>query len=119
MALTLRLSFIIGYWTGSRVILNIDYVQLVAKLCVGVVQDWITLELAIRIHNARGHSDISEAAKNKLSRIFTFLFAALTLVTCVFSLAIILTARKQENGGLAFEKNMCLLNNIFGFSFLI
>ena len=70
---------------------------------MGVVQDWITLELAIRIHNSKGHTDISEAAKKKLSRAFAVIFAVLTLALGAFSLATILSARKQENRGFAFE----------------
>ena len=50
------------------IIYNIGVLQQAAKLCVGVIQDWITLELAVRIRNAKGYSDISEAAKKKLRR---------------------------------------------------
>ena len=66
IAVTLRQVLIIWWWSPDPIMSNIDYVQQVAKLCVGVVQDWITLELAIRIHNAKGYSDISEAGKKKL-----------------------------------------------------
>ena len=63
LAVSLRTIFLIGQWTFMPIFQNTDFVQQGAKLCVGIVQDWITFELAIRIHNARGYSDISEAAK--------------------------------------------------------
>ena len=54
LALALRPFYIIGGWTFDPVYGNLDFVQQGAKLCVGIVQDWITLELAIRIHTERG-----------------------------------------------------------------
>ena len=66
IAVTLRPIFLIFSWTSDPIIYNIDRVQQVSKLCVGVVQDWITLELAIRIRNSKGNSDIPEAMKRKL-----------------------------------------------------
>ena len=53
IAVSLRPIFIIWWWTGNPTIGNIDVIQMAAKFCVGVVQDWITLELAIRIHEAK------------------------------------------------------------------
>ena len=70
---------------------------MVAKLCVGIVQDWITLELAIRIRYAKGTSDISAAAKAKLRLISKVLFAILALVILAFSVATMVTARMEEN----------------------
>ena len=59
IAVSLRPIYLIGSWTNNPILFNIDYVQQAAKLCVGIVQDWITLELAIRIHHVKGYSDIS------------------------------------------------------------
>ena len=50
VAVSLRLVCIIWQWAGITSLLNVDTVQQGAKLCVGIVQDWITLDLAIRIH---------------------------------------------------------------------
>ena len=94
LAVMFRPVFIIGYWTAKPVYPNIDWVQQAVKLCVGVVQDWITLELAIRIHNARGYSDISEAAKRKLRFVFKVLFACLILVLIAWSVSVIVSAHK-------------------------
>ena len=67
IALILRLLFIIGHWTDDNVIIfSIDWVQQGAKLCVGIVQDWITLELAIRIHISKSEFAFSRRDKNKL-----------------------------------------------------
>ena len=59
ISLTLRPIVIIFWWKSSPYQTNIDFVQVASKFCVGVVQDWITLELAVRIRNSNGVSDIS------------------------------------------------------------
>ena len=90
-----------------------------AKLCVGIVQDWITFELAIRIHNARGYSDISEAAKKKLRFAFAILFTILILAFLAYSLIVIISARKEENIGFAFFSiDECFVERIIGNLFL-
>ena len=48
-----------------------------AKFRVGTVQNRIRVELAIRIHNAKGVSDISTAAKKWLRSIFATIFIGL------------------------------------------
>ena len=61
IAVTLRVVYLVWQWTVSPIYWNnLDDVQQASKLCVGVVQDWITLELAIRVRNSKGHSDISD-----------------------------------------------------------
>ena len=55
IAVTLREMKVI--WTHKEntfINVNLDFVQQFAKLSVGLVQDWITLELAIRIHCIKG-----------------------------------------------------------------
>ena len=52
IAVTIRPINVIWAYTLDPTIWNLDYIQQGAKLSVGVVQDWITLELAIRIHNS-------------------------------------------------------------------
>ena len=74
--------------------MNLRLVQQVAKLCVGVVQDWITLELAIRIRNAKGYSDISEAAKKQLCKTSGVLIAILALTFVIFVVTGIVSAHK-------------------------
>ena len=66
VAVVLRLLFTVFFWEHSYFAFNIDLVQQAAKLCVGVVHDWITLELAIRIHHSKVYTEISEAGKKKL-----------------------------------------------------
>ena len=51
IAVTLRETKVIWHHKNITFInVNLDYVQQFAKLSVGLVQDWITFELAIRIH---------------------------------------------------------------------
>ena len=108
----------IGYWTENDKIWNLDLVQQVAKLCVGVVQDWITLELAIRIRNAKGDSDISEATKKKLRRTSGVLIVIITLIFVTFAVISIVSAHKQGNDGYSFLYYTCLVDDIIGYSFL-
>ena len=88
--MSLRLVYLISGWTSFKFIFTVDLVQQVAKLCVGVVQDWITLELAIRIRNAKGYYDISEAAKKKLGRASCVLIVTITLIFVIFTVAAII-----------------------------
>ena len=82
---------------------------------MGVVQDWITLELAIRIHNSKGHSDISEAAKKKLRLARRVLFAVISIAFAAFSVTeIVLTYHKTA----VQQSNICTTAVIFGYLFL-
>ena len=83
---------------------------------MGVVQDWITLELAIRIRNAKGYSDISEAAKKKLRRTSGALIVILALSFVIFTVISIDSAHKQ--GGYPFHDNIKSVNHIIGYCFL-
>ena len=85
---------------------------------MGVVQDWITLELAIRIHNAKGYTDISEAGKRKLRLARLILFTATALVFCAFSIAVAVSSHQPDNYRYAFFPNGCVLIDIIGFCFL-
>ena len=59
VALALRPIFLIGVWAEDNdIYINLKLVQQGAKLCVGLVQDWVTVELAIRIHVSKGVRDI-------------------------------------------------------------
>ena len=69
-----------------------------------MVQDWITLELAIRIHNSKGDTDISEAAKKKLRCIRRWLFTVITLAFAAFTTSILVSAHMEGNQGYAFPK---------------
>ena len=118
VAITFREITIVGYWTKPPVIANADFVQQAAKLCVGVVQDWITLELAIRIHNAKGYSDISAESKKKLRFASGVLFAAITVTFFAFSFTVIASARKEGSDGFAFDDIGCLVVDIIAWCFL-
>ena len=98
------------------IIYNIGVLQQAAKLCVGVIQDWITLELAVRIRNAKGYSDISEAAKKKLRRASSVLVATMALSLVIFTVIVIVSARKHH--GYSFNDNACFMHEIFGYLFL-
>ena len=63
IAVSIRLIDIIGYWTYTQYLeSNIDLLQQAAKICVGMVQDWITFELAIRFHNSKVSLELSKAS---------------------------------------------------------
>ena len=80
VTLTLRPFFIIGSWTDDwKFFVNLDWVQQGAKLCVGLVQDWVTVELAVRIHVSKGVHDISKAGINRLRAIFKIVYLALVV----------------------------------------
>ena len=83
--MSIRLPYSIGNWTKSQVIWNLNPVQIVAKLCVGAVQDWITLELIIRIRITKVDSDISKAAKTNLRRASAVLITVITLSFVAFA----------------------------------
>ena len=85
---------------------------------MGAVQDWITLELAIRIRNAKGDSDISEAAKKKLRKRSGVLIFFLALTFVIFAVITIVSAHKQGNEGYAFNDNFCFVFDVLGYSFL-
>ena len=83
-----------------------------------MVQDWITLELAIRIRNAKGYSDISEAAKRKLRRTSCVLIVIITLLFITWTVTVIVSAHKPENEMVSFFDNFCRVYEILGYSFL-
>ena len=82
------------------------------------MQDWITLELAIRIRNAKGYSDISEAAKKKLRRTSGVLSVILALSFVIFAVITIVSAHKEGSIGTSFFYNFCLVYEIIGYVFL-
>ena len=106
IAIGLRLFDILWYWTSSPKLGNINLVQQTAKICVGVVQDWITLELAIRIRHSE---DIAEKAKKRLRFASLLVFALITLAFLGFSVATIVSAKDKENDGSAFYNHICLV----------
>ena len=61
IALALRPIYMIGAWApfpNYVIYYNLDWVQQGAKLCVGLVQDWVTLELSVRIRTDNGDHKI-------------------------------------------------------------
>ena len=118
IAVFLRLIIIIWNWSSNPLLSRLDSVQQVAKLCVGVVQDWITLELAIRIQNAKGDSDISEAAKKQLRQIRLVLFILLALGFIAFSLIASFSSNGYEDDESTFWYNNCSMYDVVGYLFL-
>ena len=95
IAVILRLIYLICQQTEMiKVIWDIDLIQVAAKLCVGVVQDWITLELAVRIHYSKGVSDISEVVEKKLRKARRILFSVMTLIFTTLSVTAIVVSHK-------------------------
>ena len=120
IAVALRLINLIWFWTGDPLYrLNVELVQQVAKLCVGVVQDWITIELAFRIRHTKGDSDISAAAMKKLHLARGIIFALNALAFSAFSVAVIASAHAEGNRGFAFFGHDCTVYYILGYLFLI
>ena len=74
-----------------------DWVQQGAKLCVGLVQDWVTLELAIRIHITKSEVKFSATHRNKLRAIFNIVFAVLLLGFIAWTAAVIISAHQPDN----------------------
>ena len=118
IAVSLRLINIICYWMASPAFQNVDWVQQASKFCVGVVQDWITLELAIRIHISEGQSDISKQAERKLHCARQLLVLAITVAFTTFSIIVIESAKKEKNHGEAFFGDICVGYDIIAFMFL-
>ena len=118
IAVSLRLINIIWYWLASPVVQNLDWIQQASKFCVGVVQDWITLELAIRMHISKGQSDISKSAKRKISCARKLLVAVITVAFAAFSIIVIVSAHKDKNHGEAFFGDICVGYNVIAFAFL-
>ena len=101
VALTLRPLYLIGYWTLDHhaIYINIDWVQQGAKLCVGLVQDWVTVELAVRIHVFKGVHDVSiasitrvKAGISKLRTIFKIYYLTLVVGFFAWIIAVIVSA---------------------------
>ena len=100
VALTLRPLNLIGHWTlDNAIYLNIDWVQQGAKLCVGFVQDWVTAELAVRIHVFKGVHDVSiasikrvKAGISKLRTIFKIYYLTLVVGFIAWIIAVIVSA---------------------------
>ena len=85
---------------------------------MGVVQDWITLELAIRIHNAKGYKDISEAAIRKLRVARLVLFIIVSLTFTALTVAVFVSAYRTGNSTYAFGDKFCDFYDVIGFIFL-
>ena len=78
-----------------------------AKLCVGVVQDWVTVELAVRIRVSKSYGDITEAGTNRLHSIFKIVFAILIAGLTSLIITVIVSAHQPDNYGVAFRENHC------------
>ena len=96
IAVALRLVYLIWFWSKQLPYTSIDETQQAAKLCVGIIQDWITIELAIRIRNAKGSSDVPELVKKKLCICRRSLFTILILAFVTFCVIFIVSAHKKE-----------------------
>ena len=93
VALTIRTPYIIGSWAADPAIYwTLDWVQQAAKLCVGFVQDWVTVELAVRIHVSKGVHDISKAGINRLRTIFKIVYLALVVGFIAWIITVIVSS---------------------------
>ena len=95
-----------------------------AKICVGIVQDWITLELAVRIHISKGMNDITQAGKDRLRAIFRIVFLVLFLALIAWIITVIVSAHISHNDsmifidGFAFGNNICHVYDLMGYPFI-
>lgn len=115
IAIFLRLLLMVCWWMINPIFWFISLVQQFAKLNVGVVQNWITFELAIRIHHSKGYSDISEAAKKKLRFTRSLLFLIITISFVAFTISMIILGLK----GADYFSQLCLIQVILGYFFLV
>ena len=108
VALALRPVDIIGAWAVDNVDIyaNINWVWQGAKLCVGMVQDWVTVELAVRIHVSKSFGDITEAGIKRLHSIFKIVFAILIVGFTALIITVIVSARQPGNYGIAFFESL-------------
>ena len=74
---------------------------------MGIIQDWITLELAIRIHISKGEHDISDHGLNRLKAIFKVVLLVLTVGLIAFIITVIVSAHQPDHDGRAFIENEC------------
>ena len=106
VAISLRPVYMIGHWTHEPIYFNLDKVQQCAKLCVGIVQDWITFELAVRIHIEKSKHKVTAGEKNRLKTIFKVVWLVLIIALIAFIITVIVSAH-QNYYGLAFGENIC------------
>ena len=77
------------------------------KLCVGLVQDWITLELAVRIRIEKGEYEFLKSDRNRLRATFKVVFLTLILGLIAWIITVIYSAHQPDNEGCAFGENYC------------
>ena len=118
VAVIIRFFTVLFLWEFSSFINCIDLVQQAAKLSVGVVQDWITLELAIRIHHSKVNTEISEAGQKKLRIARSVLFAILTIFFVAFSLYVFISEDLDRDNEKAIKDRVYHVWLIFGYLFL-
>ena len=118
IALSLRPVNIIGFWTLDPEISNMDWVQQGAKLCVGIVQDWVTMELALRSRIIRRYGSVPQASIRRLRTIFNIFFLVLILAFIAWIIAVIVSAHQPGNEGYAFFENFCQAYDLVGYLFL-
>ena len=115
IAILLRLLLILCWWMVNPILWFITLVQQFSKLNVGVVQNWITFELAIRIHHSKGYSDISFAQKKKLKFTRSLLFFIVTVLFIAFTICMLVLGLK----GADYFSQLCLIQVILGYFFLV
>ena len=76
------------------------------------------MELAIRIHNAKGESDISVAAKRRLRAIFKIVFIALLAGLIAFIISVTMLSHKPDHYGFPFLENICQVIDTIAYLFL-
>ena len=59
---------------------------------MGIIQDWVALELAIRLHVSKGEDDISDQGLNRLKAIFKVVLLVLTVGWIAFLITVIVSA---------------------------
>ena len=120
IALTLRMIYTIFFWMQNVSFLsNLGFVYQFSKICVGVAQDWITVELAFRIRNSRSHTTMPEWTKRRLIKAQYILFAITFFLYTCYVTAVLVTSRLDGNNGIAFERNLALVVDILSYTYLL
>ena len=115
IAICLRIPWLIGYWSTSRLIWNTEWIQQGAKLAVGVVQDWITLELAIRIKNTKRNAQLTKKLQKRLKTGQYIVFTLTGLCLVSLSTFVFFTANDENNNGYAFNTHKRRADVALGF----
>ena len=119
IAILLRMVWLLTFWIQNDAMLNnIGFTYQMTKLCVGITQDWITFELAIRIRNSKGHTNISPQTKKRLKVAKNILFGLTLLIYVCYVSGLIVSSTFKKNDNMAFHTNFSTVVDALAWLFL-